>query len=690
MKFTDLKIGTKIMLGFGIVALITAAVGVIGYNGVNKVSQSFHEVAEVRMPSVEYLLEMETGLENYRVAQRTLLNPNLSKEDKARQFRNIAEARKRYGDAIQKFEPLDQTEQEAILWKQFRKELENWRLVNESFEKQLDEIEALDIFYPMQFLKDFQTFQGDHYKLQVDIANTIRSGQVFDGGDDHTACRLGQYLPTINTTNASVNQALNELKEPHRQFHKAVHDIKRLVNNGQQSQAWTLYQNVMLPSAEKVFGNFELVVSEAQRAVAMFENAELAAMSQSRQAQIEAMALLDQIITINKDVAEAAVNTGDEAVRNADAMVIGGIIVGLLLAIVLGFVITRMISTGIIRGVSFAEVIAKGDLTAEIEDEYLNRKDEIGQLGNALQNMVGKLREVVESILNGSESIASASQQMSSTSQEMSQSASEQASSVEEVSSSMEEMVSNIQQNADNSQQTEKIATNAVVGIREGSEATNTAVSSMKNIAEKIRIINDIAFQTNILALNAAVEAARAGEHGKGFAVVAAEVRKLAERSKVAADEIDDLSKNGVEVAEKAGTKLNEIVPEIEKTAKLVQEISAASMEQNNGAEQVNNAVQQVNNATQQNAAASEEIATSSEELSSQAESLKDIISYFVINRSRKLAQQSAIAPKSHLNEFSEGYNGKGAGKKQESESKKGANIYMSETATSDSEFEKM
>jgi methyl-accepting chemotaxis protein len=212
----------------------------------------------------------------------------------------------------------------------------------------------------------------------------------------------------------------------------------------------------------------------------------------------------------------------------------------------------------------------------------------------------------------------------------------------------MEEMASNIQQNTDNAQQTDKIATSASSSIAKVSKASEESTASIKNIADKILIINDIAFQTNILALNAAVEAARAGEHGRGFAVVAAEVRKLAERSKIAADEINVLAKNSVKVTEESAVLLNQIIPEIEKTAKLVQEISAASIEQTSGADQINNAIQQLNTITQQNAAASEELATSAEEMASQAEQLQDIISYFTVDdlKNTSYKVQHHAAPK--------------------------------------------
>ncbi len=352
-----------------------------------------------------------------------------------------------------------------------------------------------------------------------------------------------------------------------------------------------------------------------------------------------------------KDVIEASKATADAAISAtqsisehtveklsaASAIMVIGLAVATVLGVVSALLIGRAITRPIQKAVEICDRMAQGDLTIDIE---VNSKDETGQLLGAMKNQIERLRQVVGDVQSAADNVASGSQELSSSSEEMSQGATEQAASAEEASSSMEQMAANIKQNADNAEQTEKIALKAADDAETGGKAVTETVTAMKEIAQKISIIEEIARQTDLLALNAAIEAARAGEHGKGFAVVASEVRKLAERSQTAAGEISRLSGTSVEVAERAGEMLGQIVPDIQKTAELVQEISAACNEQDSGADQVNKAIQQLDQVIQQNASASEEMASTSEELSSQAEQLQDAIAFFKLNTSKTKAQK--------------------------------------------------
>jgi methyl-accepting chemotaxis protein len=308
-------------------------------------------------------------------------------------------------------------------------------------------------------------------------------------------------------------------------------------------------------------------------------------------------------------------------------LIVGSVCFGVLAGVLISIGLARQLGgePGYIAGI--AEKVADGDLTIRFD---ANNKIETG-IYAALKSMVLKLQEVVGEVSCAADNVASGSVQLSSGAESMSQGASEQAAAAEEASASMEQMSSNIKQNADNALQTEKISIKSSLDAQEGGKAVVHTVAAMKEIAGKINIIEEIARQTNLLALNAAIEAARAGDHGKGFAVVASEVRKLAERSQRAAAEISELSTSSVEVAEKAGNMLVKMVPDIQRTAELVQEISASSNEQNSGAEQINKAMQQLDQVIQQNASAAEEMSATAEELSSQAEQLQATVAFFKV-----------------------------------------------------------
>ncbi|NOZ46565.1 MAG: HAMP domain-containing protein, partial [Chlorobi bacterium] len=535
--------------------------------------------------------------------------------------------------------------------------------------------------------------KSQHLVWLETVLNTISSNNKVNKiavQKDPTRCGLNKWITSTEIVkykeqNPKFTVFIDRIEKPHAELHQSINKLEKYLQEGANTKALNYYNSVTKEKASKVLNILDEMIAWNNNRLKGMEKARDIYQTETLKYAEKVRGILTKMIEKTKEDVMTDDIMLDEAKNTRNGVIILSLII-ILIAVILSVIIARGIINSIKKGVDFAQQIAEGELAATID---VNQKDEIGQLAMALTEMANRLKNIIENIRAGADNIASASQQMSSTSQEMSQGASEQASSAEEVSSSMEQMTANIQQNADNAQQTEKIAQISSESISKGTESSVAAVKSMNEIAEKIQIVNDIAFQTNILALNAAVEAARAGEHGKGFAVVAAEVRKLAERSKIAADEINVLSKSGVEISEKSGKQLEAVVPEMEKTLKLVQEISAASQEQNSGADQINSAIQQLNQVTQQNAAASEELATSSEELASQADQLKEVISFF------KVGDDNVKISNINIVKGGNGHNQKVVHQQLQHQavlkpsSVKGIDLNMGKTDKTDDEFEK-
>ncbi|WP_456064524.1 methyl-accepting chemotaxis protein [Halothiobacillus diazotrophicus] len=413
----------------------------------------------------------------------------------------------------------------------------------------------------------------------------------------------------IQTQRAAYDEALAKLTEM-TTSHAGKERLSKIVE----------YRAATTPWVDKVI-QFGLVNNIADATKTLME--------QVRPAQTKWLNALHETIEEQQRLNDAAVVASTHSYDRARLLmlIVGGL--ALLVAFIVAFWITLSITRPLHVAVSVANALAEGDLTGRID---VVTHDETGALLQSMQNMVEKLSRIISEVRGGANALSSAAEEVSATAQSLSQASSEQAASVEQTSASMEQMSASIDQNTENARVTEGIAAKAASDAVDGGKAVGDTVSAMKTIAEKIGIIDDIAYQTNMLALNAAIEAARAGEHGKGFAVVAAEVRKLAERSQVAAQEIGEVAKGSVSVAERAGRLLDEMVPNINKTSDLVQEIAAASAEQSSAAGQVNTAMIQLSQTTQQNASASEELAATAEEMSGQAEQLQSLVAFFSVN----------------------------------------------------------
>jgi methyl-accepting chemotaxis protein len=598
--FKNLKLRTKLITAFMIIAAITLILGVVGYYGAIKSEQSIHELGAVRLPGIETVLKMQVELETLVGAMRTLLNSENTKELRQQQYDLIAKARKQYGEARTVYESLTHTPEEMQEWNEFSKILPEWVAANDEILKLSHELDEIDILNPDALLSKIQLFRGDHYALELKVVSMINSGETFDSGSDPATCNFGKWLAEFSCRNSEIKTVLTSIQQHHARFHESTGQICKAVEAGNREEAKRLFSASMQPASCEIFKHFEHLIASATQAEKIKNRISELTMGRTRELQAQAFGRLNNVVQINHKIAAERAEQAVAQSTYLKVLSMAATIAGVILAVVLGAVITRAITKPI--------------------------------------------NQIIAGLTEGAQQVASASGQVSAASQSLAEGATEQAAGLEETSSSLEEMSSMTKQNADNAQQANTLAAEARNAAQSGadsmqrmSQAIDDIQKSSDQTAKIIKVIDEIAFQTNLLALNAAVEAARAGEAGKGFAVVAEEVRNLAMRSAEAAKNTANMieesvknAKNGVEISNEVSKALEEIVSGIAKTTDLVGEIAAASSEQAQGIDQVNTAVAQMDKVTQQNAANAEESASASEELSAQAETMQNIVEELV------------------------------------------------------------
>ncbi|HYG36037.1 MAG TPA: methyl-accepting chemotaxis protein, partial [Clostridia bacterium] len=572
------------------------------------------EVANIAMPSLQALLTMSEQAGIIKASQRTLLNPDIELSIRQRQTGLVANAKETYETAWKTYDQIPKDAEEDALWKQVQSAWMAWKSDNDEFFRMANELDTLKIGNPAKLGQDLARFRGDHYKLEKQILNMCDSKQVFEGGEDHTACGFGKWKAAQKIENPEMVKLLAEISTSHQKFHEAVKATKEMIKAGNVESARQTYKKEVEPQAEETIARFDQMLKVAANATNLGDKLNNQALVVCRASQLKVEESLEKLEQRIRDKSATECREATSLGVFFQKLSLFSIVLGVTVGITLAWSLTRSITRPI--------------------------------------------KTLAEVLSTGADQTVAAAGQVSAASQSLAEGASEQAASLEETSASLEEMSSMTKRNTEHAEKVNALARQArgaadtgAADMQAMASAMNQIKTSTDDIAKIIKTIDEIAFQTNILALNAAVEAARAGEAGMGFAVVADEVRNLAQRAAQSAKETASMIESavtktaqGVEITDKVSKSLQEIVVKARQVDELAAEVASASKEQAQGIQQVNTVMTQMDKVTQSNAASAEESASAAEELNGQAESLKEAVTGLLQLVNGYSASQSSAA----------------------------------------------
>lgn len=631
--FMNMKIGSKLILGFVLIAIICGGIGTVGLISIN-------EIGNVRLVSVEHLQEVMISLSEVGTYMEMEMNTETTFEERQKIYEEVNALIDEYQVAADFYQSMAKSEEDQLLWDEIQNNYTQWYGYFKTFNEDLNKIDVQGIDNPQEVRLQITMKKRDHVSWIWQLLTAINEKNEFKGQLDGNLCALGKWLGEYDPRSEQFQVLMKEIEASHLLVHSSGKEITELIAVGDETsmnKAKLIYESTTLTNMNNV-----LSILDEMDAMTVDVESIYASLNENMAQNIDPS--YDKLFTNVQALVDRNVDATNNQVKSSIVLVIGFIIGGIMLSVSLGLIISNMVKNPINKMVIISQKMADGNFDVTID---VNSKDEIGTLGKAFSQMVENINDVMSNIDMASDQVALGSRQVSDSSMALSQGATEQASSIEELTATVEEIATQTRINSINADKAKELATSAQKYAQKGNEQMGDMINAMaeindssNNISKIIKVIDDIAFQTNILALNAAVEAARAGQHGKGFAVVAEEVRNLAARSANAANETTDMIEGsikkvevGTKIANETAEALNMIVDGISSATELVSKIAIASKEQAIGVDQINQGISQISDVVQTTSATAEETAASSEELSSQADMLKSQVATFKLKR---------------------------------------------------------